>query len=71
MLRCRFADELESNFIIRYDDSGSIADFFKVKGMPTSVVINRDGTVFEIHEGFNLDKIAKYEASLVKVLDPP
>ena len=69
VLARQFADELESNFIIGYDDSGSIADMFKVKGMPTSVVINRDGTVSEIHQGFNLTKLEEYEASLEKVLN--
>lgn len=65
----QFADELESNFIIGYDDSGDIADIFKVKGMPTSVIIDRDGLVAEIHEGFRLDNLEAYEQSLVKVIN--
>lgn len=65
----QFADELSSNFLIGYDDTGAIADLFEVKGMPTSVIIDRDGTVAEIHQGFKLDKVDTYEKSLVKVLN--
>ncbi len=64
----RFADELSANFTIGYDDTGSIADLFKVKGMPTSVVIGRDGRVAEIHQGFNDSKMVPYEGSIKKAL---
>lgn len=65
----RFADELSSNFIIGYDDAGTIANLFEVKAMPTSVIINRDGVVAEVHQGFNLGQVDTYEKSLVKVLN--
>lgn len=65
----QFADELSANFTIAFDDTGSIADLFKVKGMPTSVLIGRDGKVVEVHQGFNEGQIASYEESIVKALE--
>ena len=64
-----FAEELNANFTIGFDDSGEIADLFKVKGMPTSVVIGRDGRIAEVHEGFKEEEQDKYEASLEKALN--
>lgn len=63
-----FAEELNANFTIGFDDSGEIADLFKVKGMPTSVLIGRDGRIVKKHEGFNEDKQDEYEAAIVKAL---
>ena len=39
-------------FRVVYDPEGVIAEQFGVKGMPTSFVIDRDGTVRIRHEGF-------------------
>ena len=64
-----FAEELNANFTIGFDDSGEVADYFKVKGMPTSVVIGRDGRVIKKHEGFTVDKHTEYEAAIVKALE--
>ena len=63
-----FAEELSANFTIGFDDKGEIADLFKVKGMPTSVLIGRDGRVISKHEGFNEDSRDDYEASIAKAL---
>ncbi len=63
-----FAEELSANFTIGFDDSGEVADLFKVKGMPTSVVIDRDGRIAEIHEGFKEEEQDRYEASIEKPL---
>lgn len=64
-----FAEELNANFTIGFDDSGEVADFFEVKGMPTSVVIGRDGRIVKKHEGFTEDKHGEYEAAIVKALE--
>ena len=63
-----FAEELAANFTIGFDDKGEIADLFKVKGMPTSVLIDREGRVISKHEGFNEGKKDEYEAAIVKAL---
>ncbi len=63
-----FAEEMAANFTIGFDDKGKVADLFKVKGMPTSVLIGRDGRVISKHEGFTDDKKDGYESSIVKAL---
>lgn len=64
----QFAEELSANFTIGFDDKGEVADLFKVKGMPTSVLLDRNGRLLTKHEGFNDSKKDEYEASIVKAL---
>lgn len=68
-LALQFAGELSANFIIGFDDTGSLANMFEVKGMPTSVVIDRDGRIAEVHQGWSESKMAAYEKSIEKVLN--
>jgi len=68
-LALRFANELESNFLIGFDDDGTLADSFQVLGMPTSVIVGRGGKVVEVHQGFNLSDMDDYENSIRKALD--
>lgn len=63
-----FAEELKANFTIGFDDKGEIADLFKVKGMPTSVLLSREGRLISKHEGFNEGNKEEYEESIVKAL---
>lgn len=68
-LALQFARELESNFIIGFDDDGTLTNSFKVLGMPTSVIVGRGGAVVEVHQGFSLSKMEEYEKSIRKALD--
>jgi thiol-disulfide isomerase/thioredoxin len=63
-----FAEELGANFTIGFDNKGEVADLFKVKGMPTSVLLDRKGRVVNKHEGFNEGRVEEYEASIVSAL---
>jgi thiol-disulfide isomerase/thioredoxin len=48
----RFLQGRSPGFRVVYDPQGVIPEQFGVKGMPTSFIIDRDGTVRLRHEGF-------------------
>lgn len=48
----RFLAKLPASFVVPFDPAGTIPRLYGVKGMPTSVVIGRDGTVVYRHTGF-------------------
>ncbi len=65
----QFAEEFEAEFTIGFDTAGTVADQFGVRGLPSSVIINRDGNLVESHTGFNPTQAVEFEASLVRVLE--
>ena len=48
----RFLKEFHPGFEVRFDPDGTWAQQFKVTGMPTSLIIDRRGTVRFTHIGF-------------------
>ena len=53
---------------VMYDSKGQIAKSFKVKAMPTSLLIGRDGTVRFVHSGFREGETGLYDAHLQELL---
>jgi thiol-disulfide isomerase/thioredoxin len=47
-----FLKQFPADFPVRFDPQGLLAQQFKVRGMPTSVLLGRDGHVLWTHEGF-------------------
>jgi thiol-disulfide isomerase/thioredoxin len=47
-----FLQKYPAGFTVRFDPTGQLAQSFKVRGMPTSALIGRDGKVLLMHEGF-------------------
>jgi cytochrome c biogenesis protein CcmG/thiol:disulfide interchange protein DsbE len=64
----RFLAKFRPNFDVRFDPRGEAAEHFKVQGMPTSVIIDRQGVVRFTHIGFRPVDRAAYEEQLRKVL---
>jgi cytochrome c biogenesis protein CcmG, thiol:disulfide interchange protein DsbE len=60
----RFLKRYPAQFQLRFDASGKSAEQFEVKVMPSSFIIDSDGKVRMIHQGFR----AKDEAALEKFL---
>ncbi|TRX53489.1 TlpA disulfide reductase family protein [Thalassomonas sp. M1454] len=63
-----FLLENPANFTVLYDPKGIIAKEFKLKGMPSSYLIGKDGQPKSAHVGFFNDKKASYEAELVQLM---
>ncbi|NNL07300.1 MAG: TlpA family protein disulfide reductase [Gammaproteobacteria bacterium] len=63
----KFLDTMKVNFVVAFDASGESAEKYKLRGMPGSYLIGRDGNIQASNLGFNDRDKAKLEAAL-KVL---
>ena len=59
-----FLKQYPAEFAVRFDPQGQLAQQYKVRGMPTSVLIGRDGKLLWTHEGFRSKDPASLEQSL-------
>lgn len=64
----KFLREFRPNFPVRYDPAGALAISFKVKSMPSSVLIDRHGVVRYNHVGFRPIDERAYEGQLRELL---
>lgn len=52
----KFLSKNPANITVLLDPDGTAANAFKGRSMPTSYIIDKDGTIRHIHFGFNEDK---------------
>lgn len=64
----RFLAQFQPTFEVRFDPAGALAESYKVKGMPSSVLIDRHGAQRFTHVGFRPVDAAIYEAQLRELL---
>lgn len=64
----KFLKENPVSFTILQDPNGKIADAYKLKGMPSSYIIDRRGNIRVTHAGFREKDKAKLEASFKELL---
>ena len=64
-----FLQENQASFAVIYDNKGTIAKHFSIQGMPTSMLINRDGEIKYRHSGFFTGKTKQYEDEIKKLLN--
>ena len=64
-----FLAEVPANFNVFYDPKGKVARKFKLKGMPSSYIIDRSGKMVSAHVGFTESKKMKYEEELKTLLN--
>jgi thiol-disulfide isomerase/thioredoxin len=67
----KFIAEWQPDFSIFFDPNGTLASQFQVKGMPSAVIIGRDGKIRYTHTGFHQDKLEQYEQELLELLAEP
>jgi thiol-disulfide isomerase/thioredoxin len=63
-----FLTQVPAKFKVFYDPKGKVARKFKLKGMPSSYIIDRSGKVVSTHVGFSDSKKPKYEQALVQLI---
>ncbi|MEE9320875.1 MAG: TlpA disulfide reductase family protein [Granulosicoccus sp.] len=56
-------------FDIAFDETGKTAEDYKVRGMPSSYVIDRNGKIAFAHIGFRKKDIAVIESGILAVLE--
>ena len=64
----KFLKEFHPTFDVRFDPKGELAEFYKVHGMPWSVLIDRHGVTRSSHVGFRPIDGAIYESQLRALL---
>jgi cytochrome c biogenesis protein CcmG, thiol:disulfide interchange protein DsbE len=64
----KFLKQFHPTFDVRFDPKGELAEFYKVHGMPASVLIDRHGVTRFAHVGFRPVDGTIYEAQLRELL---
>lgn len=64
-----FLSQNRADFPVIYDPKGLIARKYKLKGMPSSFIINRQGQIVSAHIGFNQQKKLAYEKEILTLLN--
>ncbi len=64
----KFLNQFHPTFDVRFDPKGELAEFYKVQGMPSSVLIDRHGVARFTHVGFRPIDGAVYEAQVRELL---
>ncbi|OFI36293.1 redoxin [Alteromonas lipolytica] len=59
-----FLSKLPAHFPVAYDPEGESAQAYKLKGMPTSYLIDKAGNLRIAHQGFHVEKQSKYEQEI-------
>jgi thiol-disulfide isomerase/thioredoxin len=67
-LATKFLEDSPAEFDIVYDAKGKIAKHFAIKGMPSSMMIGRDGEIKSTHTGFYINKTTAYEKEIEALL---
>jgi thiol-disulfide isomerase/thioredoxin len=65
----RFLAAFHPSFDVRFDPTGTLAERFKVQGMPTGLVIDRRGVVRYTHIGFRPVDKSEFEGQLRQLLN--
>lgn len=65
----RFLADVPARFQLAFDEKGATPRLFGVKGMPTSVLIDREGRIAGIHAGFQPSHTAPLEQEIALLLE--
>ena len=63
-----FIKEMDVNFVLAFDEDGESASRYKLKGMPSSYLIGRDGKLYASHVGFIEKDKKKLEQAIKELL---
>jgi thiol-disulfide isomerase/thioredoxin len=66
----QFLLENKANFPVFYDPKGMVAKAFKLKGMPSSFIVDKTGKIVSSHVGFNENKKRLYQQEIEALLKP-
>jgi peroxiredoxin len=65
----RFLAEVPARFALAFDEKGATPRLFGVKGMPTSVLIDREGRIAAVHAGFQPSQTSPLEKEIALLLE--
>ncbi|UXH80329.1 TlpA family protein disulfide reductase [Roseateles amylovorans] len=64
----QFLRSIPMSFDVAFDPVGDVPKNYRIKAMPTSLLIGPDGRVIAIHKGFRLEDTAEIEAQIAQYL---
>ncbi len=64
----QFLTRYPANFSITYDPDAKVAEQYKVMGMPTSYILDRQGRIAHTHIGFTKARASKYEQQISELI---
>lgn len=65
----KFLKHMQADFDIAFDENGATASTYKLRGMPSSYIITRDGQVYASHIGFRDEDKEKLEEAIRSLLN--
>jgi len=65
----KFLHHIPASFQVSFDPEGTAPALFDIQGMPTSVLIDRQGEIHLFHIGFHKAQEAKLESLIKKTLN--
>ena len=63
-----FLARYPAHFVVGFDATGKSAEIFKVRGMPSSYLIDRQGNIIFSHVGFRQKEVRKLESAIKSAL---
>ena len=63
-----FLQNMTADFKVVYDAGGTLAESYKIPGMPTTLLIDRQGKVRDTRIGFHASQKDNYEAAVRQLL---
>ena len=64
----RFLQQVPAHFDIAYDPAGNVTRSYAVRAMPTSLLIDRDGRILDVHRGFSQEERVERERRIREAL---
>ncbi|PKH08015.1 TlpA disulfide reductase family protein [Moritella sp. Urea-trap-13] len=68
VLAKKFLQRYPNNLTIAFDPQGTVAEQYKIMGLPNSFILNKKGEIVYKHVGFRLSELDKYEAEISSLL---
>lgn len=65
----KFLEEIPATFPVFYDPKGKVAKAFKLKGMPSSFIVSKEGKIVSSHVGFNETKKIGYQEEIETLIN--
>lgn len=63
-----FLAEVPATFTVAFDPAGKTAESYKVKAMPTTILVSPEGRVLVTHTGFDAKHAPEFEAQIAEAL---
>lgn len=64
----KFLEQYPAQFDLLFDPQNTLAKHYQIPGMPSSLLIDRNGQIIKAHSGFFIEKIDTYQAEIEQAI---